>query len=109
VLRGEDADARTVAQLVDVIDHVDDVEAQRQRLHAGHGHVLRQPGIDLRGGRHVLGVGEARGTPLPFSRDANGPLHGRWADHIDPRQHGLHFGPTHKPTRQRKDPLESHA
>src|SRR5947209_12519621 len=59
-LRGEDADAGAVAQLIDVIEHVDDVEAQRQRLHAGYWHFLREPEINLRVRRHVLGVGEAR-------------------------------------------------
>ena len=60
VLRREHADAAAVAELVDRVEGVDDVEAHAQRFRvAAEFELLNQPEVDLRVRRHVVQVGEA--------------------------------------------------
>jgi hypothetical protein len=63
ILRREDADARAVSDLINIVEEVDDVETHRQRpqppLRLGHCELMRQTEIDLRIGRDGPGIGEA--------------------------------------------------
>src|SRR6202012_495872 len=59
-LRREHADAGTVPDLVDRIEKVDDVEAQRGAFCRGHPvEIVKHADVDLRAGRQRGGVGEA--------------------------------------------------
>src|SRR3954453_11229563 len=60
ILRGEDADARSVTKLIDVIEDVDRVKAHGRRLHPRDRHFRRDTGIDLRVRRHMPGIGKTR-------------------------------------------------
>ncbi len=56
VLRRKDADARSAANLIDLVGHVDDGEAQRQRTGAGNFKGMSRPKIDLHIARGVIPV-----------------------------------------------------
>ena len=62
ILRRENADARAIPDLVDIVEKVDDIEAQFQRSQAriaGQPEFMRDAEIDLRVRRNRAGVGEA--------------------------------------------------
>src|SRR6516162_5836139 len=63
-LRGEHTDAGAVPDLIDLVEHVHDIEAQRGRLVWRHDvEIVRHAHIDLVVGRQVIGVGKARTKP----------------------------------------------
>src|SRR6516164_9917565 len=60
-LRGEHTDTGAVPDLIDLVEHVHDIEAQRGRLVWRHDvEIVRHAHIDLVVGRQVIGVGKAR-------------------------------------------------
>src|SRR5581483_10167037 len=69
VLRREHADARAVPDLVDLVEHVDDVEPHRGRLHhrARPLELVADAEIELLVERQRVGVGEA--APQPAAED----------------------------------------
>src|SRR5271156_5965622 len=58
-LRREHADAGAASDLVDCVEQIDDIEANRQRLAVGRGECVRDTGIELRIGRQVVDIGIA--------------------------------------------------
>src|SRR5258708_11636613 len=55
-LGGADADAGAVADLVFLVEEVDDIESCGQRARARNGKQVRDAGIDLRVGRQMIAV-----------------------------------------------------
>ena len=59
ILRGEHADAGAAANDIWVVEKVDDIEAERDRLAPGRRKFMRQTQVHLSVGRDMIGVGEA--------------------------------------------------
>src|SRR5208282_1854581 len=56
VLRRKNTDARSAPNLIDLVGHVDDIEAHRQRTGAGDLKAMTQANIDLRVARRVIPI-----------------------------------------------------
>src|ERR1700691_6755752 len=56
ILRGEDADACSASNLIDLVRHVDDIEAHRERTGASERKLVAQAEIDLVIARSVIAV-----------------------------------------------------
>ena len=63
VLRREHADAATVPDLIDRVEHVDDIKAHRHRLMVRHGEVARHADIELGIRRQRVDIGVAGAKP----------------------------------------------
>ncbi len=58
-LRGADTDSRAIAQLVDLVEHVHEIEPQRELRVGPGGELADEANVDRSIGRKALGVGEA--------------------------------------------------